>query len=159
MPTWELLSSTLPLPSWSVPVQPVRAVRVAALRDELLAGVRERVPEVVLNGAPVTTPGARLPGNAHLSFPGSEGDSLLMLLDARGVECSTGSACSAGIARPSHVLLAMNSDPELARSSLRFSLGHTSTRADVHELLAAIGPSVERSRRAGALSGALTRRS
>jgi cysteine desulfurase len=100
--------------------------------------------------------GSRLPGNAHLSFPGCEGDSLLMLLDARGVECSTGSACSAGIARPSHVLLAMNADAEQARSSLRFSLGHTSTRADVTELLDVIGPCTERSRRASALSGALT---
>ena len=81
-----------------------------------------------------------------------------MLLDARGVECSTGSACSAGIARPSHVLLAMEADAELARSSLRFSLGHTSTRADVTELLDVIGPCAERSRRAGALSGALTAR-
>ncbi len=143
----------------AVDEQPIRAARVAVLRDELLAGVRERVPEVVLNGAPADAPGARLPGNAHLSFPGSEGDSLLMLLDARGVECSTGSACSAGIARPSHVLLAMNADAEHARSSLRFSLGHTSTRDDVDALIAAIGPSVERSRRAGALSGALPRRS
>ena len=91
--------------------------------------------------------GRRLPGNAHLSFPGCEGDSLLMLLDARGVECSTGSACSAGIARPSHVLLAMEADAELARSSLRFSLGHTSTAADVAELLDVIGPCAERSRR------------
>ena len=145
----------------AVAEQPARAARVAALRDELVAGVRERVPGVVLNGA-VPTGGSglsdRLPGNAHLSFPGCEGDSLLMLLDARGVECSTGSACSAGIARPSHVLLAMGADPDLARSSLRFSLGHTSTEQDVTELLEAIGPSTERSRRAGALSGALSRR-
>jgi cysteine desulfurase len=141
----------------AVDEQPVRAARVAALRDELVAGVRERVPDVVLNGAPLDGAAAgRLPGNAHLSFPGCEGDSLLMLLDAKGVECSTGSACSAGIARPSHVLLAMQADAEHARSSLRFSLGHTSTRSDVTELLDVIGPCAERSRRAGALSGALT---
>jgi cysteine desulfurase len=79
-----------------------------------------------------------------------------MLLDARGVECSTGSACSAGIARPSHVLLAMQADADQARSSLRFSLGHTSIPSDVTELLDVIGPCAERSRRAGALSGALT---
>ena len=65
-----------------------------------------------------STPVHRLPGNAHLSFPGCEGDSLLMLLDARGVHCSTGSACSAGVAEPSHVLLAMGSSPAEARSSL-----------------------------------------
>ncbi len=140
----------------AVDEQPERAARVAALRDELVAGVRERVPDVVLNGAPLDGATGRLPGNAHLSFPGCEGDSLLMLLDAKGVECSTGSACSAGIARPSHVLLAMQADAEHARSSLRFSLGHTSTRSDVTALLDVIGPCTERSRRAGALSGALT---
>ena len=91
----------------------------------------------------------RLPGNAHLSFPGAEGDALLMLLDARGVECSTGSACSAGVARPSHVLLAVGADADRARSSLRFSLGHTTTEADVEALLEVIGPVVERARRAG----------
>ncbi len=142
----------------AVDEQPQRARRLSGLRDELVAGVRERVPDAVLNGAPLDRPGARLPGNAHLSFPGCEGDSLLMLLDARGVECSTGSACSAGIARPSHVLLAMNNDEDLARSSLRFSLGHTSTADDVAELLSAIGPSVDRSCRAGALSDALSGR-
>ena len=93
-----------------------------------------------------------LPGNAHLSFPGCEGDSLLMLLDARGIECSTGSACNAGVPQPSHVLLAMGCDDELARSSLRFSLGHTSTPADVDALVDAIGPVVERARAAGLTS-------
>src|SRR6185503_8164664 len=92
---------------------------------------------------------ARLPGNAHLSFPGCEGDSLLLLLDAQGIECSTGSACTAGIAQPSHVLLATGTDPDLARGTLRFSLGHTSTRADVEALAKTIGPAVERARAAG----------
>jgi cysteine desulfurase len=127
--------------------------RVAALRDRLVAGIVERVPDARLNGAPLDdvvagAPG-RLPGNAHLSFPGAEGDALLMLLDARGVECSTGSACSAGVARPSHVLLAVGADPERARSSLRFSLGRTSTDADVDAVLEVIGAVVERARRAG----------
>ena len=130
-----------------------RAVRLSALRDRLVAGVMAQVPDAQLNGAPLDDvvaggPG-RLPGNAHLSFPGAEGDALLMLLDARGVECSTGSACSAGVARPSHVLLATGADPDRARSSLRFSLGHTSTDADVDAVLAVIGPVVERARRAG----------
>src|SRR5690606_41826935 len=71
----------------------------------------------------------RLPGNAHFSFPGCEGDSLLLLLDAYGVECSTGSACSAGVAEPSHVLLAMGREEKLARGSLRFSLGHTDRKS------------------------------
>jgi cysteine desulfurase len=75
-----------------------------------------------------------------------------MLLDARGVECSTGSACSAGVAQPSHVLLAMGASPAEARGSLRLSLGHTSTQADVDATLDAIGPAVERARRAGITS-------
>jgi cysteine desulfurase len=103
---------------------------------------------VVENGHP----SERLPGLAHLTFPGCEGDSLLMLLDARGIECSTGSACSAGVAQASHVLLAMQASPEHARGSLRFSLGHTSTREDVDAVLDAIGPVVARARRAGLAS-------
>ena len=106
------------------------------------------VPDAQLNGDPDFAPDRRLPGNAHFSFPGCEGDALLMLLDARDIECSTGSACSAGVARPSHVLLAMGHDEARARGSLRFSLGHTSTAADVDALVAAIGPVVERARAA-----------
>ena len=102
------------------------AKRLAALRDELIAQVTAAVPDAVLNGPP---PGpARLPGNAHFSFPGCEGDALLLLLDAQGIACSTGSACTAGVAQPSHVLLAMGADEARARGSLRFSLGHDSVR-------------------------------
>jgi cysteine desulfurase len=120
--------------------------RLAALRDDLIAQVLAAVPDAVLNGTP---PGPdRLPGNAHFSFPGCEGDALLMLLDAKGIACSTGSACTAGIAQPSHVLLAMGADEARARGSLRFSLGHTSTQADVDALGAVIGEAVERARRA-----------
>ena len=84
-----------------------RRATMTTLRDDLVARVVAEVPDAQLNGVPLDRPGERLPGNAHLSFPGCEGDSLLMLLDARGIECSTGSACTAGVARPSHVLLAM----------------------------------------------------
>jgi cysteine desulfurase len=120
--------------------------RLAALRDDLIAQVLAAVPDAVLNGAP---PGpGRLPGNAHFSFPGCEGDALLMLLDAKGIACSTGSACTAGVAQPSHVLLAMGADEARARGSLRFSLGHSSTQADVDALGAVIGEAVERARRA-----------
>ena len=126
--------------------QPEHAERVAALRDDLLRRVVEVVPEAHLHGA-ATGPG-RLPGNAHVGFPDCEGDSLLMLLDARGIECSTGSACSAGVPQPSHVLLAMGCDDDQARHSLRFSLGHSSTQADVDAVVAAIGPVVERARAA-----------
>jgi cysteine desulfurase len=131
-------------------------VRVAALRDALVAGVRAQVGDAQLNGDPGGGPAHRLPGNAHLTFPGCEGDSLLMLLDARGIACSTGSACSAGVPQPSHVLLAMGCDQEQARGSLRFSLGHTSTQADVDALVGAIAPVVKRARAAGVAAGIST---
>ena len=122
------------------------AKRLAVLRDDLIRQVTEAVPDAVLNGPP---PGPdRLPGNAHFSFPGCEGDALLMLLDAKGIACSTGSACTAGVAQPSHVLLAMGADEDRARGSLRFSLGHTSAQEDVDALGASIGEAAERARRA-----------
>ncbi|WKX72742.1 cysteine desulfurase family protein [Streptomyces sp. XD-27] len=123
------------------------AREIGALRDTLVAAVRAAVPDAVLGGDPA--PAGRLPANAHFSFPGCEGDSLLLLLDAQGIECSTGSACTAGIAQPSHVVLATGTDPDLARGTLRFSLGHTSTEEDVAALAEAIGPAVERARSAG----------
>lgn len=131
--------------SVSVSRREEEARRLAKLRDDLIARVREKVPDAILNGDPAD----RLPGNAHFSFPDCEGDALLMLLDARGIECSTGSACSAGVAEPSHVLLAMGADLARARGSLRFSFGHTSTEDDVAAVAEAIGPVVERARRAG----------
>ncbi|MEV8622701.1 cysteine desulfurase family protein [Streptomyces sp. NPDC051079] len=118
---------------------------VGALRDELVTAVRTAVPDALLGG----DPDDRLPANAHFTFPGCEGDSLLLLLDAAGIECSTGSACTAGIAQPSHVLLATGTDPDLARGTLRFTLGHTSTKEDVTAVAEAIGPAVERARTAG----------
>ncbi len=150
----DVRSGTLDVPSvvglaravrLAVEEQAQRFAEITELREELITSVRAVVPDVIVNGDPVD----RLPGNAHLTFPGCEGDSLLMLLDARGVECSTGSACTAGVAQPSHVLLAMGVEPSLARGSLRFSLGHTSTRADVEKLVSVIGPVVERARTAG----------
>ncbi|MEV6629202.1 cysteine desulfurase family protein [Actinoplanes sp. NPDC051470] len=122
------------------------AARVGALRDDLVTRIVEALPDAIYNGDPAD----RLAGNAHFSFPGCEGDALLLLLDAQGIACSTGSACSAGVAQPSHVLLAMGADDDRARSSLRFTLGHTSTRDDVDALLAALPGAVERSRRATA---------
>jgi cysteine desulfurase len=137
----------------SVADAPRRAAMLAGLRDDLVGKVLATVPDAKLNGDPGTDVvdggPSRLPGNAHLSFPGCEGDSLLMLLDAQGIECSTGSACTAGVAQPSHVLLAMGADEATARGSLRFSLGHTSTSADVDAVAAVIGQVVDRARRAG----------
>jgi cysteine desulfurase len=133
--------------------QPQTTIGLAALRDELVDGILAKVPDAVLNGDPgdglIDDGPSRLPGNAHFTFPGCEGDSLLMLLDARGIECSTGAACTAGVAQPSHVLLAMGATPAAARGSLRFSLGRTSTAADVAEVLDAIEPVVARARGAG----------
>ncbi len=122
------------------------AKRLSVLRDDLIRQITEAVPDAILNGPP---PGPdRLPGNAHFSFPGCEGDALLMLLDAKDIACSTGSACTAGVAQPSHVLLAMGADEDRARGSLRFSLGHNSTQEDVDVLGTVIGEAVERARRA-----------
>ncbi|MTD58372.1 cysteine desulfurase family protein [Amycolatopsis pithecellobii] len=127
--------------------RPEQAAQLAELRDELIDAIRREVGDAVLNGPP---PGEeRLPGNAHFTFSGCAGDSLLMLLDAKGIECSTGSACTAGVAEPSHVLLAMGADAKDARCSLRFSLGHTSTRADVDAVAREIGAVVARARQAG----------
>jgi cysteine desulfurase len=137
----------------AVAAAPERARMLAGLRDDLIGKVLASVPDAILNGDPGTgvvgDGPSRLPGIAHLSFPGCEGDSLLMLLDAHGIECSTGSACTAGVAQPSHVLLAMGADEATARGSLRFSFGHTSTSADVDAVAAVIAQVVERARRAG----------
>lgn len=131
----------------AVKAQQEYAARVGALRDALVARITDLVPDAVANGDLAN----RLPANAHFSFPGCEGDALLLLLDAQGIACSTGSACSAGVAQPSHVLLAMGAGDGRARSSLRFTLGHTSTMDDVEQLAAALPAAVERARRAGAV--------
>ncbi|WP_418278085.1 cysteine desulfurase family protein [Isoptericola jiangsuensis] len=134
-----------------------RAERLGALRDTLVAGVRAAAPSAVLRGpdpaasTPSGTP-ARLPANAHFTFPGAEGDSLLYLLDSAGVQASTGSACQAGVPQPSHVLLAMGVEEADARGALRFSLGATSTAEDVDRLLAALPQVVDRARAAGLVS-------
>jgi cysteine desulfurase len=136
----------------AVAARDVEAKRVLALRDRLIEGA-------LAIGAGITVSGCwsagdaenRLPGNAHLLVPGCEGDSLLYLLDAAGVECSTGSACQAGVPQPSHVLLAMGYTETESRGALRLSFGHTSTDADVDAFLAALPGVVERARRAGGL--------
>lgn len=126
---------------------PGQNARLAALRDRLVAGVRAAVPAAVLNGDPA--PSGRLPGNAHFTFPGCEGDSLLFLLDAAGVSVSTGSACQAGIPEPSHVLRAMGRSEVEARGALRITLGHTTTEADVDAFLDALPAAYVQAARAG----------
>ncbi|PYY37053.1 MULTISPECIES: cysteine desulfurase family protein [unclassified Curtobacterium] len=121
---------------------------VRHLRDRIVAGVRRAVPTAVLMG----DPDDRLPGNAHFTFPGCEGDSLLFLLDAAGVAVSTGSACQAGVPEASHVLLAMGLSEDDARGALRITLGHTSTDDDVDAFLAALPAAVARAGAAGMAS-------
>lgn len=108
--------------------------RLRALRDRLIQGIRARIPAAELLGDPVH----RLPGNAQVLFPGAVGESLLFLLDMAGIAASTGSACQAGVAEPSHVVMAMGRSEQDARSVLRFSLGRTTTDADVDAVLAVI---------------------
>jgi cysteine desulfurase len=137
---------------------------VAALTSESsrLVGLRDRLIRSSLAlGYDVSVTGVweagdstrRLPGNAHLLVPGCEGDSLLYLLDAAGVECSTGSACQAGVPQPSHVLVAMGIPERTARGALRLTLGHTSKEADVDALLSALPGAIDRARRASSVSG------
>ena len=122
-----------------------QVARIKKLRDQLVEKVKIAVPDAIYNGDLT----ARLANNAHFTFPGCLGDSLLMLLDANGVECSVGSACSAGVPQPSHVLLAMGADEESARCTLRFTLGHNSTEQDVDSLIEHLPSAVDRAKRAG----------
>ena len=122
--------------------------KLTALRDRLIDGVLGTVDDVALNGPRH----ARLPGNAHFTFTGCEGDALLMLLDANGIECSTGSACTAGVPQPSHVLLAMGAASAAARGSIRLSLGRTSVADDVDTVLDVLPAAVSRARQAALAS-------
>jgi cysteine desulfurase len=129
------------------------SAKLRELRDRLIEGVLANIDHTHLNGPREH----RLPGNAHFTFSGCEGDSLMMLLDANGIECSTGSACTAGVAQPSHVLLAMGADPGDARGSLRLSLGHTSVAADVEAVLGVLPAAVARAREAALASAGVDR--
>jgi cysteine desulfurase len=129
------------------------SARLRALRDRLIDGVLAEVDDTRLNGPRES----RLPGNAHFTFAGCEGDALLMLLDANGIECSTGSACTAGVPQPSHVLLAMGADATSARGSLRLSLGHSSVDADVDAALGVLPGAVARARQAALAAAVVSR--
>ncbi|MDU0346149.1 cysteine desulfurase family protein [Microbacterium sp. KSW2-29] len=128
------------------------SVRLAALRDRLVRGIRDAIPAARLLGDPAN----RLPGNAHVLFPDAAGETLLFLLDMAGVAVSTGSACQAGVAEPSHVVLALGLDDRAARSVLRFTLGHTSTLDDVEAVLARLPDAYARAVASGARSGSGT---
>lgn len=122
---------------------------LASLRDRLRAGVQAAVPEIVLRGHPTD----RLPGNLHITVPGCEGDVLLYLLDERGIHVSTGSACQAGVPEPSHVLMAMGVDESDARGALRFSLGYSTTEAEIDQVISVFADVVSAARRAGLAGG------
>ena len=129
------------------------SARIAALRNELVAAISALIPQAHLSGEnPLTEeyPGQkRLPGNAHFTFENAEGDTLLFLLDMQGISSSTGSACNAGVTRPSHVLMAMGMDEDTARSVQRFTLGHSTTGADIARLIAALPAAYEQAAKAG----------
>jgi len=116
--------------------------RLSALRDKLIQGVLARVPYARLNGHP----NKRLPGNVNISFAFIEGESVLLMLDMKGICASSGSACTSGALDPSHVLLAIGLPHEQAHGSLRMTLGLSNTEADVDAALDAIPPIVARLR-------------
>lgn len=116
--------------------------RLTRLRDRLIDGILEKIPDVILNGHPTK----RLPGNVNFSFRYVEGESLLLNLDMKGVCASSGSACTSGSLDPSHVLLAMGLSHEVAHGSLRLSLGRVNTDEDIDYLLETLPPIIERLR-------------
>jgi cysteine desulfurase len=120
------------------------ANKVQELRERFEAGLLSSAPSAYINGVDAK----RLPGISNVTFPGTQSDSLLLLMDSMKVSCSTGAACSAGVHRPSHVLLAMGHDEVSAQSSLRFSLGANSTQADVDFALSVLPTVIERGRAA-----------
>jgi cysteine desulfurase len=120
-----------------------KADRLRPLRDHLLNEIRLSIPDVVVNGDLEH----RVPGNLNISIPRTDGETLLLLLDQKGIACSSGSACSSGALDPSHVLLALGQSKTLAKGSLRFSLGRPSTEQDVLAVLEALPEVVETARK------------
>lgn len=113
---------------------PERAARIAALRDQFILGVQQAIPEAILNGDPKD----RLPGNIHFTFPGVDGEALLLRMDLMGIACSGGSACTSGSSEPSHVLAALGQGPLLSRGGLRITLSDQNTEAELQEALQAL---------------------
>ena len=121
------------------------AVKISTLRKKLVAAIQSEISDATLNGV---LEGATLPGIANFSFPNTESDALLLLFDAEGIACSTGSACSAGVQEASHVLMAMGMSEKEARSSLRFSLGTGNSDSDIEYLQTCIKRVIDRARAA-----------
>jgi cysteine desulfurase len=127
----------------------VNFARVRELRDYFIEGLKKSVPDVSINS--VIDPA--LPGIVNATFPGTESDALLLLLDTEGISASAGSACSAGVPRPSHVLVALGLSESEADASLRISIGTTNTKAEIDQVLAVMPSVVERARNAFVVSG------
>ncbi|MBN1243231.1 MAG: cysteine desulfurase [Spirochaetales bacterium] len=125
-----------------------RAARIRVMRNRLRDGIVERVPDVRVNGHATEV----LPNTLNVSFPGAEGEAILLYLDLEGVQVSTGSACASGSLEPSHVLLATGVGPELAHGSIRFSLGSLTTGEDVDYVLEVLPPIIKRLRRMSTVS-------
>ena len=121
--------------------------KIRTLRDQLIAGLKKSVPDILLN-SPLDP---ALPGVVNVSIPGTESDALLLLLDSEGISASAGSACSAGVPRPSHVLIAMGISEELADASLRISIGASNTEDEINQVIAVMPSVVERARNAFAV--------
>ena len=121
---------------------PAYAARVTALRNRLRDGISKKIPKVRINGHPVMV----LPNTLNVSFPGAEGESILLYLDLAGIHVSTGSACASGSLEPSHVLLATGVGPELAHGSIRFSLGRDTTETEIDYVLEQLPPIIARLR-------------
>jgi cysteine desulfurase len=116
--------------------------QMSALRDRLKNGLLEKVPNIKINGHPRDV----LPNTLNVSFPGAEGESILLSMDMQGIEASTGSACASGSLEPSHVLLATGLEPELAHGSIRFSLGWGITEEDIDYIIEKVPPIIARLR-------------
>jgi len=148
----DIRSGTLNAPSIvalaaAVEAKLYNAAEVASLRDAFEAGVLATRPDAVINGKSAD----RLPGISNITFPGTQSDSLLLLMDSQKVSCSTGAACTAGVHRPSHVLMAMGLTDVVSQSSLRFSFGSTNSQADVDYALSVLPDVIERGLAANAV--------
>jgi cysteine desulfurase len=154
----EIRSGTLNAPSivaftaaaeFAIANREVNFAKIRELRDYFIAGLKKCVPDVTINS--IADPA--LPGIVNATFPGTESDALLLLLDTEGISASAGSACSAGVPRPSHVLVALGLSESDADASLRISIGTTNTKAEIDQVLAVMPSVVERARNAFVVSG------
>jgi cysteine desulfurase len=140
----EIRSGTLNAPAicaFAAALTSYPSAQVAKLKDQLISGIKNKIPTAIIN-----TPANSLPGIVNVSFPGTKGETLLLLMDLEGIACSTGSACSAGVHRPSHVLIALGRTEDEAIGTLRLSLGAQSTQADVARVLDVLPAVVEKAR-------------